>query len=271
MYNAEFFGTFDVTALCLTAFTLFFFGLIVYLRRENRREGFPLEDDSSGRLEPAGLFFFPPPKTFRLARDLPDVSKPDGSPDRDPLDLRSARRSNVSGTPLQPSGDPMLAGVGPGAFANRARVPDLTDHGDLKVVPLRAATDFVVDPRDPDPRGMVVLGADKARAGVVSDVWVDRGEILIRYLEVALDAPSSGLTVVGAPPAGRRVLLPMTMAVISRGAGAVKVAAILGFQFAGVPTLESPDQVTRDEEERICAYYGGGYLYATAARAEPLF
>ena len=45
---------------------------------------------------------------------------------------------------------------------------------------------------------------------------------------------------------------------------------ILASQFAGVPVLASPDAVTRDEEERICAYYGGGYLYATPARAEPL-
>ena len=269
MYNAEFFGTFDITALCLTAFTLFFFGLIVYLRRESRREGFPLEDDGSGRLASPGLLFFPPPKTFRLARDLPDVSKPDGSPDRDPLELRSARRSNVSGTPLQPGGDPMVAGVGPGAYANRAAVPDLTDHGELKIAPLRAAPDFVVDGRDADPRGMVVVGADKVRAGVVSDVWIDRGEILIRYLEVTLDAPAAGLTVVGEAPAGRSVLLPMTMAVISRRTGRVKVNAILGSQFGGVPPLSAPDRVTRDEEERICAYYGGGFLYATPARAEP--
>jgi photosynthetic reaction center H subunit len=37
-----------------------------------------------------------------------------------------------------------------------------------------------------------------------------------------------------------------------------------------VPVLSSPDQVTLDEEERVCAYYGGGFLYATPARAEAL-
>jgi len=28
--------------------------------------------------------------------------------------------------------------------------------------------------------------------------------------------------------------------------------------------------VTLNEEERVVAYYGGGYLYATPARLEPL-
>ena len=265
MYNATFFGTFDLTALVLTAFVLFFLGLVIYLRREDRREGYPIEDDVTGRAEPAqGLFFVAQPKTFHLHHGGGTVSKPDGSRDSD--DLAASRRSGVSGTPLQPVGDPMLAGVGPGAYAQRARTPDLTDHGQLKITPLRNAGDFWIDVRDPDPRGMTVLGADRKPAGVVSDVWLDRGEILIRYLEVEL--PTAGLAVVGS--AGRRVLLPMTMAVVSRSARTVKVDAILASQFANVPALAHPDIVTRDEEERVCAYYGGGFLYATAARSEPL-
>ena len=264
MYNATFFGTFDLTALVLTIFVLFFLGLVIYLRREDRREGYPIEDDITGRAEPAqGFLFVAEPKTFRLPHGGGTVSKPDGSRDGD--DLAATRRSRVSGTPLQPTGDPMLSGVGPGAYAQRARTPDLTDHGQLKISPLRQSTDFWVDGRDRDPRGMSVLGADRKPAGVVSDVWIDRGEILIRYLEVEL--PAAGLAVVGS--AGRRVLLPMTMAVISGSSRTVKVDAILAGQFAGVPALAHPDIVTRDEEERICAYYGGGYLYATAARSEP--
>ena len=265
MYNAHFFGTFDLTALVLTVFVLFFFGLIVYLRREDRREGYPIEDDLTGRAEPAqGFLFVAQPKTFRLPHGGGTVSKPDGVGDG--LELAATRRSRVSGTPLQPVGEPMLAGVGPGAFANRARTPDLTDHGELKISPLRQSTDFWIDRRDRDPRGMTVLGADGRPAGVVADVWIDRGEIMIRYLEVEL--ATAGLAVVGS--LGRRVLVPMTMAVISRSSRTVKVDAILASQFAAVPTLAHPDRVTRDEEERVCAYYGGGYLYATAARSEPL-
>lgn len=265
MYNAHFFGTFDLTALMLTVFVLFFCGLLIYLRREDRREGYPIEDDVTGRAEPLqGLFFVAPPKSFRLPHGGGMVFKPDGISDSH--EISAARRSRVSGTPLQPVGDPLLAGVGPGAYANRLRVPDLTDHGALKITPLRNAPDFRVDGRDRDPRGMTVFGADGRPAGVVSDIWVDRGEILIRYLEVELIP--AGLAVVGA--LGRRVLLPMTMAVVSGGLRrTVKVDALLAHQFGGVPALADPDVVTRDEEERICAYYGGGYLYATAARAEP--
>jgi photosynthetic reaction center H subunit len=50
----------------------------------------------------------------------------------------------------------------------------------------------------------------------------------------------------------------------------VKVDSILAKQFSGVPQLSNPTSVTVDEEERIAAYYGGGLLYATPGRTEPL-
>jgi photosynthetic reaction center H subunit len=59
------------------------------------------------------------------------------------------------------------------------------------------------------------------------------------------------------------------MAVIERGRKRVKVDALLAAQFAGAPALASPDQITRDEEERVSAYVGAGTLYASPARAEP--
>jgi len=66
----------------------------------------------------------------------------------------------------------------------------------------------------------------------------------------------------------RRVLLPTTFArVMPRK---VLVKSILGSQFANVPPLRNPDQVTLLEEDKIVGYYGGGTLYATPARAEPL-
>jgi photosynthetic reaction center H subunit len=144
-------------------------------------------------------------------------------------------------------------------------------HGGPKILPLRVATDFSIANGDPEPRGMKVIGADGEIAGVCSDVWVDKAECLIRYLEVELGAPSAvGLSRVGAAPLAKRVLVPMPMVVVSRGRGTIKVAAILAAQFANVPALASPDQITKDEEERVAAYYGGGYLYATPARLEPL-
>ena len=39
-------GNLDVAQIVLYAFWLFFFGLLFYLRREDRREGYPLESES---------------------------------------------------------------------------------------------------------------------------------------------------------------------------------------------------------------------------------
>jgi photosynthetic reaction center H subunit len=64
------------------------------------------------------------------------------------------------------------------------------------------------------------------------------------------------------------VLLPINFARIRNGR--VSVSAILARQFADVPATQHPEQVTLLEEDKICAYYGGGTLYAEPSRAEPL-
>ena len=48
------------------------------------------------------------------------------------------------------------------------------------------------------------------------------------------------------------------------------VKSIRSDQFAQVPGLSNPDQVTLQEEDRISAFYGGGHLYATPDRVESL-
>ena len=172
----------------------------------------------------------------------------------------------LPGEPLQPLGDPLRSGLGPAAWANRADVPDLTVHGDPKIVPMRVAQNFYIEPRDPDPRGMRMVGLDGEAAGVVADVWVDRAEPAVRYLEVEL---SSG-TAVAAGATGRRVLIPFTVCKVDRRRGVVRTRSILGRQFEGVPGTRRPDQVTFLEEDKIMAYYAGGYLYATPQRSEPI-
>jgi len=249
------FGDFDVAELSLWIFWLFFVGLIFYLRREDRREGYPLEDDVTGRHEPlGGLLFTAQPKTFLLphghgTRTLPRADN------RDTRKIAARRSSPTDGSPLEPTGNPLLDGVGPGGYAERPNYADLTLEGLPRIVPLRVATDFHVAPQDTDPRGLAVLGCDGLKGGEVSDIWVDRSEQLIRYLEVAVGA--------------RKVLLPMTMCIVDGGARAVKVRAITAAQFADVPGTASLDQVTLLEEEKIVGYYGGGHLYATRDRQEP--
>jgi photosynthetic reaction center H subunit len=50
--------------------------------------------------------------------------------------------------------------VGPGAWADRFDEPDLDFHGVPRIVPLRTVPAFGVEPKDTDPRGMPLVGAD---------------------------------------------------------------------------------------------------------------
>ncbi len=50
----------------LYAFWVFFAGLIIYLRREDKREGYPLESDRSESIKVQGFPAMPEPKTFLL-------------------------------------------------------------------------------------------------------------------------------------------------------------------------------------------------------------
>jgi photosynthetic reaction center H subunit len=246
----------DVAQVALYAFWVFFAGLIYYLHREDKREGYPLESDrSGGRVKVQGWPSVPAPKTF-LLRDGRVVLSPNFR--ETTQTLGGSPSAAHLGAPLEPNGDPMLAAVGPGSYSDRADIADTTVDGDLRIVPLRAAPSFEVAHRDPDPRGLPVIGADGAIAGTVTELWVDRAEVLFRYLEV--EVPASG--------GSRRVLLPINFARI--GDQQVNVRSILAAQFAQVPATRHPDAVTLLEEDKIMGYYGGGTLYATPARQEPL-
>jgi photosynthetic reaction center H subunit len=242
----------DVAQLTLYAFWVFFAGLIYYLHRENKREGYPLESDRSGRIKVEGFPRMPRPKTY-LLRDGSTVSVPRAA--EVAAALNAAPRAGHPGAPLLPSGDAMQGGVGPGAYAMRADVPDRTLEGDARIVPLRSAPGFGLTSKDADPRGLPVVGADRLVGGMVVDLWVDRSEMLFRYLEVEV-------------PNGAHVLLPINFARI--GGRRVKVRSILGRHFAQVPATRNPDQLTLLEEEKIMAFYGAGTLYADPRRAEPL-
>lgn len=244
----------DVAQIALYAFWIFFAGLIYYLHQEDKREGYPLESDrSGGRVKVQGWPPVPKPKTFKLA-DGRIVMAPNFRTSNQPLG--GAPASSHLGSPLEPKGDPMLAAVGPGSYADRADIPDTTVDGGLRIVPLRAAHDFEVSSHDPDPRGLPVIGADGRVGGKVIDLWVDRAEVLFRYLELEVQGGT------------RRVLLPINFSRI--GDRQVQVRSILSTQFANVPVTRHPDAVTLLEEDKIMAYYGGGTLYATADRQEPL-
>jgi photosynthetic reaction center H subunit len=250
-------GYIDVAQVVLYAFWIFLAGLIFYLRREDKREGYPLESDRSGNILVQGFPAFPGTKSFLMAdgsvRTVPSMKA-------DRRDAPVAPLLPWPGAPMEPTGNPMKDGVGPASYADRDDVPECAHDGAPTLAPLRALPEFAIGPIDPDPRGMIVIGADDEAAGTVKDIWIDRAETLIRYLEVEL----------GSTGGGRSVLLPMTMARIWPRSRTVNVHSILAGQFADVPPIAHLDQVTKREEDKIVGYYGGGTLYATPSRMGPL-
>ncbi len=244
-------GYIDLAQILLYVFWIFFAGLIWYLVLEGHREGYPMESGSSGRAVIKG-FPIPEPKTFLLeggrSVTVPDLTR------KEPA-YNAVASHPSSGSPIEPTGDAMTAAVGAGAYSNREDVPERTTHGVPLIQPLRIASDFSVAPQDVDPRGLPVMGGDGKQGGTVKDIWIDSAEMMFRYLEVEITG-------------GKTVLLPITFSLIRRNQ--VEVHAIYARHFAAVPALKNPDQVTKLEEEKITAYYGGGTLYADVKRSEPM-
>ena len=243
-------GYVDLAQILLYAFWLFFAGLIYYLVREGHREGYPLETEGLSKASVTG-WPIPSPKTYKL-HGGGEVTIPDPRKLEPPL---VAVSTGGIGAPIEPTGDPMLDGIGAGAWANRADVPDMSTHGEPLIQPLRTAAGFSVAKQDSDPRGKPVIAGDGKPAGTVVDLWVDTAEMMFRYLEVETNG-------------GRRVLLPVPFARIRRSA--IEVNSIYAHHFASVPATRNPDQVTLAEEDRISAFYGGGTQFASAKRSEPL-
>jgi photosynthetic reaction center H subunit len=254
-------GNIDVAQMVFTGFVLFFVGLIIYLQRESNREGFPLRDNEGRIVNWQGVNGVPSPKKFHLPEGgvvyAPALTVPDVIP------VRGIKTAEFLGAPLEPTGNKLLSGLGPAAYnEDRIDEPAYTYFGDRnpRIVPLAADPHHSLSLQGPDPRGYVVVGADRVVGGTISDVWFDRSEAFIRYYEV-LTTPELG---------GRKVLVPAPLADVQPTNKKVVVPSILGAQFKDVPGTKSPVQVTLLEEDRLSGYYGGGTLYATPQRSEPL-
>jgi len=257
MNNGYLVGSIDVAELALASFFLFFIMLVFWLRREDRREGYPLEHEISGMVESmGGPLSMATPKRFRLPFDRGVVVAPvRREQGREPVNIAAKRLENFPGAPYTPTGNPLADGVGPASYAQRARWPDQDAHGRARIVPLSGEASISVWKGGRDPRGMSVTAADGVVAGTVRDLWIDRAEHQVRYLEVETTG-------------GKTVLAPMAMASVS--SKGVSIDAINAADYDGVPQLETAGEITRYEEERIIGYFGGGYLYANAGRQEPI-
>jgi photosynthetic reaction center H subunit len=243
----------DLVEILFTLFWVFFIALVLYLHRESKREGYPLVSDRSEHITVQGFPAMPAPKEYRLDSGRTVLAPRDEKPE---LDVGGEPAGYGTGAPLIPTGDPMLAGIGPGAYCARPDIAEETLEGDPRIVPMRLHPGFDVDASCTDPRGMPVDGADGEQVGTVSDCWIDLAEPQIYYLEV--------------DHGGRNVLVPFGFAEIDKGAGRIRVNAIYSHQFANAPTLASPNQVTLREEDRIVGYFGGGLMFADEKRGEPI-
>ena len=252
-------GTFDVAELAFLLFFGFFIALVFYLNKESRREGYPLEDEATGKVEESSSLFDGAKKSFPLPHGRGTYVPEDVA--RDDVNVPAVQAFHGGGAPWVPTGNPMKDGMGPAAFANRSKYPDLTFDGRPRIVPIADSHEMIVSPNDPQLIGWPVMAADKAIVGTVSDIWVDQAEHIIRYLEVETTT-------------GKKVLAPMMVAAVQTKGffddkpELVEIDAITAAQFEDVPMLETAGIVTRYEEDRIQAYFGGGYMYATPERSE---
>jgi photosynthetic reaction center H subunit len=238
----------DAVQLLVAGFFLFFAGLVYYLRREDKREGYPLLDITPTRGVIEGFPPMPPPKIYSLLEGGTTQM-----PHEFPETIVSAQRlQRFPGAPLVPVGDPMRAELGPGTYPQRKDEP-MMSGGEPQTQPLRAATDWKVSRRDPDPRGMRVFDGRSVAVGTVCDLWVDRGVKILRYLEVELDPVPFG---------GRHVLVPIYYTAINGKHRSVRVRALLATHFADIPATAHPDEITAREEDRISAYVASGLMFS---------
>jgi photosynthetic reaction center H subunit len=248
----------DMAALSLYIFFAFFALLVLWLHREGKREGYPLISDREGRKLAAPIEGFPAtpdPKSFILPHGHGTVAAPGPREERDMTGILQAY-DPFPGASQVTLTDPMQAGVGTASYSLRADTPDLDwDHGAPKIVPMRAAPGWHVAEGDPEIRGRPLFGLDGKVAGTIVDLWVDKSDVLLRYVEAEVAG------------SGKRVLIPIGVVRWS-GEGPVKCDTATGAQIAAAPTTAHPERVTLREEDRISGYFGGGELYALPGDVE---
>lgn len=250
-------GNLDVASIALWLFFGFFVALVIWIQRENQREGYPLATDDESNTDAASVFPNPEDKTFYLPHGRGEYTVPSQQPaERDGIDGLLTRDFDSAGFPYDPAGDPLADGVGPASWAPRRDEPELDGHGKPKLVPMASTEHFSVS-AGRDPRGLPVVAGDGEIVGTVTDMWIDEPEQMVRYLQYDLN-PEFG--------SGSR-MVPLTMARI--WGKTVRVVSLHSHNFAGVPTIKSATQITKLEEEKVMSYYGGGYLYASRERFEP--
>ena len=185
-------GNLDLASISLWIFFIFFVGLVIWIQRENQREGYPLLDEDGSQADAGSVFPNPADKTFKLPHGRGEYTVPSGqTPERTDINEKLTRQFDSGGFPFDPVGNPLADGVGPGSWAPRRDEPELDGHGHPKIIPMSGSESFRVA-AGRDPRGLPVVAGDGAIVGKVTDMWIDEPEQMVRYLELELDAEFGG-------------------------------------------------------------------------------
>jgi photosynthetic reaction center H subunit len=246
----------DIPTLAFWVFVLFFVGLVCWIQRESKREGYPLR--ASPFTDELMDGFPPPPEEPRsyILNEGGTTQAPHYF-EQPPTQARPMHR--FDGTPFYPLGNPLLAGIGPGSWVMKRDEPAVNERGELVLQPLRLLPAWSIQKLDADPRGMAVFDWRWNEIGVVTDVWIDRDTKIILLLDVEL---RNGLN------AGR-ALVPIYHTDIREKSRRVRVPSLWAHQFADVPMPARPDMITGREEERLNAYYSAGFFYRRDALTFP--
>ena len=252
---------FDGAMVCVVLFVLFFVVLVLYLRIQDKREGYPaIGVDDDGNLQPERNWLpMPWKKRFRRPHDRPPVETPKRGPLRPEPETHSARA--VGGKPIVPARDGLIEGLGPAAWQEREALPRPGADGKPKLVRLSEHPDYFVAPGDPDPRGWAVLGTDGERAGTIVDLWFDRTEFNLRYFEVELEPG-------GRTGERRAFTLPLFFTDLNRRKEVVRVPHFSAARLADAPARGEPDKITRLDEDRVNAFFAGGPFYGETPLGE---
>ena len=245
----------DLPQVAFWVFFLFFLALVWWLRRNDKREGYPLK---ASPFTNERLLGFPTPPSDDQVYVLNEGGTSAAPHNFAQPDTKAKPLYRFAGTPLSPVGNPLLAALGPGAWVKRRDEPMLTEKGERVLQPLRLLPEWSLTEGEADPRGMTVFDWRWNEIGVVRDIWVDQAIRIIRLLEVELQ-PSS---------VSGRVLVPIFHTVIKEKAREVRVTALRSSQFADIPMPARPDRITAQEDERLNAYFAAGYFYRNSVLTE---
>lgn len=233
----------DLPQIAFWLFFLFFLGLCYHLRRNDKREGYPMKASPFSSRKLLGFPEPGPPLTYVLNEGgttiAPHFYEPPPT-SAEPL-------YNFDGTPLSPVGNPLLAALGPGAWVMKKDAAARTEDGDLLLQPLRRLPEWKVGKDDATPVGMKVFDWRWNEVGTVHDIWIDLGIKIIRMLEVDV--------------AAGRFLVPIYHTQINEKRREVRVTALTAAQFADIPRPVHPDTITGREDERLNAYFAAGHFY----------